>query len=665
VIPQSEGGTPDGKDNDCDGKIDEGLSAKVVTFAGPPLPFERVADGMGSNARISSISSMALGADGTVFFADGAFLRQMSPNGQVLTLAGEIAGFADGIGKSAKMNAPRGLVYLSEGHLLFADRGNHRIRRLERPSNQVVTMAGSGGCQTSSGTNCYRDGDASQAQFFNPSGVAVDSAGVVYIADTGNHRIRRLDLNNQVTTFSGTGTRGSTDGDGNQAQFNQPTDIVFHTDNSFYILDAQGRSIRRMTLQGVVSTYMNFNRGFLAFAFRAEGDIFLISSYSLERLDSNKNISVVAGNPQGRGFWDGEAKKALFSGLSSLAIRPDGGILLGDSGSRRIRLLTTQAQVASLAGDAEAGWRDGAPTQALFYDPTGIVSDGVGGFFVSDTQNHLIRRIDAQGNVTTLAGSLEKGFEDGLGQEARFNSPRGLVWSAGFLYIADTENNAIRRMDAQGRVTTFAGSGQDGASNGQGTEAEFSQPTALAVDNQGRIYVADTGNYLIRRIDTQGNVTTFSGSGEYGQEDGAAQKAEFSSPVSLAFSPSGELYVGENDFQYASLRKISATGAVTTLSKREEANEREIGAVSTVYLSPRGLVFAPNGELFLSDERLSVIRKLDTQGQISLVAGSSFGFLDGLALLSEFHEPSGLALTSQGHLLIVDTWNHRIRRYEP
>ena len=665
VIPQSEGSTPDGKDNDCDGKIDEGLSAKVTTFAGPPLSFERVADGTGSSARISSVSSMLLDVDGTVFFADGAFLRQMSSSGQVSTLAGDVAGFADGIGKSASMHSPRGLAFLPNRHLVFADRGNHRIRRLERPSNQVVTMAGSGGCQTSSGVNCYRDGDAAQAQFFNPSGVAVDSAGLVYIADTGNHRIRRLDLNNQVTTFAGTGTRGLTDGNGNQAQFNLPTDIVFHTDNSFYLLEAQGRVIRNVTLQGVVSTYMNFNQGFLGFAFRAEGDLFLIASHFLARLDVNQSLLSVAGNTQGRGFLDGEARKAFFMGLSSLAIRPNGGVLLGDSGSRRIRLFSTQDQVTSLAGDAELGWRDGAANQALFHSPTGIVSDGAGGFFVSDTENNLIRRIDAQGNTTTFAGSLERGFAEGQGQEARFDSPQGLVWSAGFLYVADTNNNAIRRIDAQGRVTNFAGSGQSGAFDGQGTEAEFSQPTALAVDSVGRLYVADTGNYLIRRIDTQGNVTTFSGSGDYGQEDGTAQRAEFASPVSLAFSPSGDLYVGENDFQYASLRKISSTGAVTTISKREEANEREIGPVSTVYLSPLGLVFAPNGDLFLSDGRLSVIRKLDPQGQVSLMAGSSFGFLDGPALLSEFGEPAGLALTSQGHLLIADPWNHRIRRFEP
>ena len=247
------------------------------------------------------------------------------------------------------------------------------------------------------------------------------------------------------------------------------------------------------------------------------------------------------------GYADGSGNVAQFYHPGGLAVDSSGTVYVADSANQRIRKITSAGIVTTLAGSGVAGNADGTGSAAQFYYPNGVAVDSSGTVYVADYTNNRIRKITAAGVVTTLAGSGVAGYADGIGSAAQFTNPAGMaIDSSGTLYVADTNNHRIRKITAAGVVTTLAGSGVAGNADGIGTAAQFNGPFAVIVDSSGTLYVADTNNQRIRKVTSAGAVTTLAGSGIASFADGTGSAAMFNYPMGIAVDASGTLYVGDS-----------------------------------------------------------------------------------------------------------------------
>jgi sugar lactone lactonase YvrE len=319
-----------------------------------------------------------------------------------------------------------------------------------------------------------------------------------------------------VTTLAGSGSPGFADGAGKEASFKYPAGIALDGSGNIYLADAYNNRIRKITPAGVVTT--------------------------------------LAGSGK-EGFADGMGKDAVFNGPAGIAIDRDGNIYTAEWKGHRVRKITPAGVVTTLAGSGKAGFADGTGAGASFNTPEGVALDSKGNVYVADSANNKIRKISPSGVVTTLAGSGKKDFVNGVGAEAGFMDPKGIALDAvGNVYVSDKGNHQIRKITPGGVVTTLAGSGKAGSENGRGAEASFNKPFGPTVDGQGNVYVADSGNNLIRKITPSGVVFTLAGSGKAGSEDGYESAASFNTPWGVAVDSFGTVYVSDhNSFK---IRKI-------------------------------------------------------------------------------------------------------------
>jgi len=326
---------------------------------------------------------------------------------------------------------------------------------------QVTTYAGSG---AGGSTN----GRVNEASFLNPMGVAVDSNGNVFVADSRNNLIRKISADGIVTTLAGSGKEGATDGTVASASFFFPVAVAAGADGNVYVADTHNSLIRKITPAGIVSTIA----GELTAATKDHPD-------SLRRLD----------NPYG------------------IVVGKDGTVYFTDWERNRVRKISPDGKMSIVAGGTDHGSEDGIGQSASFFLPQGIALDEKGNLYIADTYNNIIRKIYPNGAVTTLAGKPAKkgkhntGSKDGKGPSASFSKPCGIaVDKNGNVYVADVGNNKIRKVTQDGTVTTFAGAGLRGSENGPAGKATFNRPFGVAVDKQGNVYVADYQNNLVRKI---------------------------------------------------------------------------------------------------------------------------------------------------------------------
>jgi len=258
-------------------------------------------------------------------------------------------------------------------------------------------------------------------------------------------------------------------------------------------------------------------------------------------------VSTLAGSGT-KGFADGAGTAAQFSYPTGVAVDASGNVYLADQENHRIRKITAGGVVSTLAGSGIDGFADGTGTAAQFRYPTGVAVDASGNVYVADQDNHRIRKITAEGVVSTVAGSGSAGFADGTGAAAQFQYPYGVAVDAtGSIYVADLYNHRIRKITAGGVVSTLAGSGIDGFADGTGTAAQFRYPAGVAVDVAGNVYVVDQINNRIRKITAEGVVSTLAGSGTKGFADGTGTAAQFSSPYGVAVDATGSIYVADTN----------------------------------------------------------------------------------------------------------------------
>jgi sugar lactone lactonase YvrE len=325
-----------------------------------------------------------------------------------------------------------------------------------------------------------------------------------------------------------------------------------------------------------------------------------------------------------------------------------------------------QDSVATLAGRAlVVGAANGSGTNALFSDPAAIITDANGNFYVADSQNNAIRKITTNGVVTTFAGQLGiPGNVNATGTNAQFNAPCGLAFDAnGNLFVSDTGNNTIREITPAGAVSTIAGvAGPGGFTDGPAGSALFSAPLGIALATNGTIYVADSRNHCIRQI-SGGVVSTFAGSPPvWGTVDGTGTNAQFNGPVGLVFDTGGNLFV--SDANNDTIRKITMNAVVTTFAGVAGADGSEDGDVhSARFRSPASLTFDRKGNLFVADSFNQTIREISTNGIVRTVSGVAgmFGSTNGVNGQGRFYNPYGLAFGADGSLLVADTYNELIR----
>jgi sugar lactone lactonase YvrE len=309
------------------------------------------------------------------------------------------------------------------------------------------------------------------------------------------------------------------------------------------------------------------------------------------------------------GTSDGTGSAARFHLPTGVAVGPGGILYVADSQNQTIREVAPGGVVTTLAGSAGTpGGADGTGPFATFHTPSGVAVDGNGNVYVADSANCLIRKVTPGGSVTTLAGTVNvQGSKDGTGLAATFDAPSGVALDAsGNLYVADTGNDTIRKVTPQAVVTTFAGlAGTPGNVNGPGTAARFYQPYGVTVDAGGNVYVADTGNSEVRMITPAGVVTTVAGNGVSGYTDGTGTGAQFRAPRGVAVDSAGNLFVA--DTANCEIRKITPSGVVTTLAGFDSGSADGAG-IGASFLNPFGIAVDGNGTVYVADTTNDTIR---------------------------------------------------------
>ncbi|MBE7499156.1 MAG: PQQ-binding-like beta-propeller repeat protein [Verrucomicrobiales bacterium] len=319
----------------------------------------------------------------------------------------------------------------------------------------VETVAGSG-------VAGWGDGVGTQAQFNRPNGGAVDAAGFVYVADTMGHRIRKISPGGEVSTLAGSGVAGHADGPGATAQFDQPLGVGVDGAGTVYVVEAGSHCVRKITAAGVVST--------------------------------------LAGNLSA-GYRDGAGATAQFNFPNDVVVDGAGDLYVTEFDNHTVRRVTAAGVVSTWVGDRTAGYRDGPRGQARLTQPGGIAVDGAGNLYVSEWGGQRVRKVSVDGMVSTVAGTGEAGHRDGAGSQAQFNQPDGMaVDGEGNVWVTDYGNQVIRRIGVGGKVETVAGTGVAGHVDGEGKQARFYSPAGIVRVGSGQVVVADWGNHVVRRV---------------------------------------------------------------------------------------------------------------------------------------------------------------------
>ena len=475
------------------------------------------------------------------------------------------------------------------------------------------------------------DGPGDVARFNRPFSLAIDATGNLFVGDSRSFTVRKITPAGLVSTVAGrAGDARRIDGPAAAARFSNIQGIAVDRLGGVYV--AEFNSIRRIAADGAVTTLAgsaggnfpappshdgvgagaSFN-GVNGLAIDSAGTLLASEPFKIRRVTSDATVTTVAGSDS-PGEADGSGGAAGFFGAAGLAVDAGGSVYVVDSSNSTLRKIVSGNVVTTLAGRPGIyGAADGIGAAAAFYIPSGVAVDPAGRIYVADQDNQTVRMVTPSGQVTTLAGRPSAspgqlgvaGFADGSGAAALFNYPTGAALDgAGNLYIADSGNNLIRKVTAAGVVTTVAGlapSQSYGAVDATGAAARFDEPLGMAVTPAGVCYVADSGNHVIRKISPAGVVSTFAGqAGQSGYIDGTGTEARFDWPTDLAVDSAGNVYVLDSS---RTVRKITPAGVVTTLAGAGNVpgSQADGQGTAAVFAHLNGLAVAPNGDVYVSE----------------------------------------------------------------
>jgi len=609
------------------------------------------------------------------------------------------------------LNNPRGIVRDSVGNTYFADTNNNRIRKIDASTGIVTTIAGgnsAGGAAGGGGGGYSGDGGLATAATLNaPYGLCLDPPGNVYFSDTNNARVRKIDASTGIITTIAGGSGGShLDGVGTAARFMSPGMMSIDNSGNLLIADSDN-TIRKVTTSGGVynvSTLFTYNVGsppvqavcsylgnqllttdnYMHLYRWVQSGSTYVSNSNLDAVsgpaydgyglvvDSNNNIFVADGESNrifkvfsdgsyiifaGTGFSpgsvDGTGAAALFNGIKGITVDSSDNLYVSDTNNHTIRKITPSGVVTTIAGTAgTVGSANGVASAARFNQPWDIDIDAAGNLYVVDKGNSIIRKLLNGGGtytVTTLAGTAGAiGSADGVGSAARFSSPSGIsVDSSGIVYVSDTSNNTIRRITSDGTVTTVAGA----------VTFSLNSPWDIDIDTAGNLYVADRGENTIKKLTKSGGSYVGSilagTSGTVGFINGTGSAARFNAPTGLAVDSSGIIYV--LDTNNNAIRQI-ASGVVSTIASGTSAS----------FSFPWDIDVDDAGNLYVTDRGNNVIKKFTKSGStyaMSTIAGTAgtVGFVDGAGSAARFNAPTGIAVDAAGKIYVTETGNNRIR----
>ena len=607
------------------------LQAQIITT----VAGGSVGDGGLATSAVLSPLGVTIDGIGNLYIVDGSNrIRKIDRNGIISTFAGNGSSFYNGsTGTATKMSInPSGIAIDTIGNVYIADSYNNRIRKISKIG--ILTTIAGDSIQGYSGDG----GLAIAASLSHPSGVAVDNIGNVYIADYGNNRIRKVDTNHIISTVAGNGI-STYNGDGGKAIIASlnPIGISLDIVGNLYISDYSNNRIRKVDVNGIITTIAGgFGNGF-------SGDGILATSATLW-------------NPKG------------------ITLDTAGNLFIADQNNNRIRKVNTKGIITTIAGGGYNLLGDGGKaTSVTLTQPSNVFVDYFGNIYISEN-NYRLRKVDVKGIITTIAGNGKLNFRGDGGQAIDASmSPMGVtVDKLGNLYISDYGNNRIRKVGLNGIINTIAGDSLQGYS-GDGIKATLSSlytPSKTALDNKGNLYICDENNNRIRKVDTNGIITTFAGNNSQGYSgDGAlANQAQINTPFGVATDNMGNIYIAE----YGSnvIRKVDTTGIISTIvgnGNRGYSGDGGLAILATLN-QPYDVTVDTIGNLYLIDQGNNVIRKVDKYGIISTVAGTGgrgYGGDEDSAINANLNAPRGIAIDRIGNLYISDNGNQRIRMVNP
>ncbi|MDE0102383.1 MAG: hypothetical protein OXN89_08380 [Bryobacterales bacterium] len=654
-----------------------GGSRRLATVDGIPA----------TTARLKGPLGVAADPKGSIYIAEwsGYRVRRVSVDGIITTLAGTGDSGKGGdfeLGTESRLGRPAGVAADSEGHVYVVDTTNNRVRRVGQ-DGRIETIAGTGK------NGCGGDGgSAREALLSGPCGVAVDGVGNVYIADTHNHRIRKVYRSGLISTIAGTGTAGY-GGDGRQASraiFNLPMGVAVDARGNVYVSDFRNHRLRKIDPSGTVSTVAGTGEPGCGgdggpaveaklhspelIATDALGNVFLAERDNdrVRKVSTEGIITTVAGSGR-RGFQGdrGTAKRAFLCCPAGVAVDPDGNVYVADYRNDRVRVIDRDGIIRTFAGGGEVfATGDGGPAEeACLEQPQGIAVDPSGTVYVAERYRHRIRKFAPGGQISTVAGTGEAAYwgDGGPAVAALLKSPEGLAADAsGNVYVADSGNHRLRRIDRSGVIETIAGAGGL-RTMWEGGPRSTSLIKAIAGDAHDRLCMLTSDH--VWRLEGSQNVVCAAGTAEDGhpEESGSVEEPFFEQASRLAADKAGNFYVAEE----CSVYRIDPSGAITTFAGTGERSGgwRRPKKIPHTRDIPTWVAADEAGNVYYFDARHMRIRKICSSGETATVADLKMlldpeervDFESGWGLPRDF-----IAADAAGNLFLASPGGNTIRK---
>jgi trimeric autotransporter adhesin len=659
----------------------------VAGGANPATPVAATSISIGQPRRVAADSQ------GNVYFSSGNSVFKVAGGTLSLVAGNSRPGFSGdgGPAVNAQLNAPGGIAVDPSGNVYIADTNNNRVR-IVTTNGIINTFAGNGfiGSPLAFGDG----GPANQGNLQLPGGVALDTKGNVYIADTGNNLIREVTTDGIINTICGDSLPGFA-GDGASplnAEVHSPQDVAVDSSGNVYIADTLNAAVREITLS---NNQINTIAGNGTVGYSGDGGLAtsagLVQPYAIA-LDSKANV-YIAEPPDGRireltisnlfiisavgngvlGFAGdgGQAVKAEINLASGVAVDSSGNLYIADNFNNRIRKVDTTGVITTIAGSGVFSYSgDGGPaTSAQLSAPHGAAVDLNGNLFIADSNNNVVREVTSKGVISTIAGTGTAGSSgnNGPATAAQLNLPFGVaVDVSGNVFVADSANASVRKI-SNGTITAYAGNGTPGYSGngGAATSAMLNTPVGVAVDKSGNLYIADQGNNVVRMVSTSGIISTFAGNGTqgYSGNGGPATSAQLNGPQGVAVDSSGNVYIA--DTLNSVIREVTPNGIIQTIAGTGIPGYSGDGglAVAAQLGSPTSVGIDAAGNLFITDSGTR-IRKIFVSGIINTIAGTGvLGYTgdNGPAANATMHGATGLAVNAAGNVFIPDNFNNAVR----
>ena len=577
----------------------------ISTIVGGTVPATAA---VGTSLSIPTPAGVATDASGNLYFSSSGLnaVFKASPGGLVTRIAGNgIQGYSGdgGPAVNAQLNDLWGVAVDSVGNVYIADDQNQRIRKVDTSGN-ITTVVGNGG-----GGFFGDGGPATSAELWGPMSVAVDMAGNLYIADTFNQRIRKVNTSGIITTVAGGGGIGYS-GDGGpatSAELDYPFAVAVDAAGNLYIADDENCRIRKVNASGIITTVAGTG----------------VCGYSGD------------GSP---------ATSAQLYYPHGLTVDTTGNLYIADWGSARIRKVNVSGIITTVAGNGGEGFSGdgGAATGAEFNNPQSVAIDVAGNLYIADEENWRVREVSAAGVISTLAGGVIG--DGGLAVFGVLNEPVGVARdNAGNTYVVETASSRVRKVWANGIITTVVGTGVPGfnGDGGPAASAELNEPQGLAVDAAGSLYIADHSNSRVRKVDPFGNITTVAGNGApgYSGDGGLATSAQLIGPEAVALDSSGNVYIADT----ATVRKVNTSGIITTVAGNGNAGYSGDGgpATSAQLYNPVGVALDGAGNLTLPIARTAAFARSTSPESLLLWRATARTATQGTAAPQPAHNSGG------------------------